>query len=109
MAYTNVEQVFKEGLPKRFRAIESQHDRTNFQFHVGDEDWHLLVEDGVLTITQEKYDNPHATLTIKPQDFLDMADGKESIQLLYMQGKLKVEGDLTYAVKLARYFPAEKK
>jgi putative sterol carrier protein len=38
------------------------------------------------------------------QDWLDMVSGKQSGQMLYMSGKLKLKGDMGLALKLGSLF-----
>ena len=45
-------------------------------------------------------DDPDVTITISASDFLDMVDGELTDQAAFMQGKLKVEGDVTLALML---------
>lgn len=106
--YTTVDEVFNEAMPKRFNAAEAGADRAVFQFNVGQRQWAVAVDSGRLKITSGSHDSPQCVLELSDEDFLDMANGKESIQLLYMTGKLQVTGDLPYAIRLARYFPADK-
>src|SRR6266403_5854069 len=106
--YTDIEQVFTEALPKRFRAIQSATDKAVFQFKVIDsKDWIVTVDNGNLNIKEGVHDNPQCTLRINAPALLDIVNGKESIQLAFMTGKLQIEGDLPYAIKLAHYFPAD--
>lgn len=112
MAYESIRQVFEEGMPARFNKSATNNDSANYLFRIRTsgsmEEWTLQVQNGDLTIVQGNPGMPHCVLTLTDEDFLDMANGKESIQMLYMIGKLVVEGDLPYAVKLARYFPSDK-
>jgi len=106
--YTDIEQVFTEALPKRFRAIQSATDKAVFQFKITDsKDWVVTVDNGNLDIKEGTHDNPQCTLRVGVQALLDIVNGKESIQLAFMTGKLQIEGDLPYAIKLAHYFPAD--
>eukprot|EP01113_Clastostelium_recurvatum_P007737 TRINITY_DN13614_c0_g1_i2.p1 TRINITY_DN13614_c0_g1~~TRINITY_DN13614_c0_g1_i2.p1 ORF type:complete len:262 (-),score=121.89 TRINITY_DN13614_c0_g1_i2:94-879(-) len=43
---------------------------------------------------------PDCTLVLKEQDFLDMMSGKLNGQQAFMQGKLKIQGNMSYAMKL---------
>ena len=106
--YTTVDEVFKEAMPKRFNAAEAANDKAVFQFTVSGAQWTVAVENGALRVAPGSHDSPQCVLEMSAEDFLDMANGKESIQLLYMTGKLQVTGDLPYAIRLARYFPADR-
>ncbi|KAG1141587.1 hypothetical protein G6F37_008201 [Rhizopus arrhizus] len=47
-----------------------------------------------------------AILTLKDQDFVDLANGKLNGQKAYMSGKLKVKGQIMLAMKLDSVFKA---
>ena len=42
--------------------------------------------------------------SIAGQDWLDMLSGKQSGQMLFMSGKLKIKGDMGLAMKLGSMF-----
>jgi putative sterol carrier protein len=103
--YETVEDVFKN-VPQFFDAAAAQGENGIYQFNIiGDSKWVVKIQNGTLYIETGECASPDCTLTINKDDYLDMVNGKESMQMLYMLGRLKVEGDLTFAVKLARYFP----
>ena len=56
------------------------------------------------TVTPGPAANPNLTLSIGAQDWLDMLSGKQSGQMLFMSGKLKVKGDMGLAMKLGSMF-----
>lgn len=103
--YETVEEVFEEAMPKRFNASAAENDHGVYLFKVEDGEWTVTVDGGKLSVVKGSHDSPDAILTMTKNDYLDMVNDRESIQMLYMTGKLRVEGDLTFAVKLARYFP----
>jgi putative sterol carrier protein len=41
-----------------------------------------------------------STISMKEEDFVDMSQGKLSGQQAFMQGKLKIQGNMSYAMKL---------
>jgi putative sterol carrier protein len=48
--------------------------------------------------------SPNLTLQVAASDWLDMVTGKQSGQMLFMAGKLKVKGDMGLAMKLGSMF-----
>lgn len=109
--YTTVESVFTEGMPSRFNAKEAQHESCSYLFKVrGAGEWFVNVSNGKLQVAQgvPEGSEPDCILDISEEDYLDMVNGKESIQIMFMTGKLQITGDLPYAVKLARFFPTVK-
>jgi len=111
--YETVEQVFTEAMPKRFNALEARNQRATYLFEIGNSSgfitWSVIVNDGNLDIQEGGVEEPNCVLKMNEEDYLNMVNGRESIQMLYMTGKLKIEGDLPFAVKLSRFFPADEK
>lgn len=111
--YERAEQVFTEAMPKRFNASEARNHRATYWFVIDKPEnpstWTVTVNDGNLDIQEGDNGEPNCTLRMAEEDYLNMVNGRESIQMLYMTGKLKVEGDLPFAVKLSRFFPADEK
>jgi len=72
----------------------------------GDEggDWIITIKDGKCTVTEGKAENPTVTLTSDAQDFADVLLGKANGMQYFMQGKVKLAGDLNLAMKLTEFF-----
>ena len=63
-----------------------------------------VIKDGTCTVSAGPAVNPNLTLQMAGQDWLDMLSGKQSGQMLFMSGKLKVKGDMGLAMKLGSMF-----
>lgn len=77
------------------------------QYHLtGDEggDWIITIKEGKCTVTPGLSENPKMTLTAKASDFRDVLLGKLDGMMAFMQGKLKITGDLNLAMKLTSLF-----
>ena len=72
----------------------------------GDEggDWIITIQDGKCTVTEGKAENPTVTLTSDAHDFADVLLGKANGMQYFMQGKIKLAGDLNLAMKLTEFF-----
>jgi putative sterol carrier protein len=66
--------------------------------------WHAVIKDGTCTVAEGAGTNPALTLSMAAQDWLDMTSGKQSGQMLFMSGKLKLKGDMGLAMKLGSMF-----
>ncbi|CAO3639988.1 unnamed protein product [Cunninghamella blakesleeana] len=55
-------------------------------------------------VVRGKGAKPDAVITIKDQDFVDLATGKLNGQKAYMAGKLKIKGQMMLAMKLDSVF-----
>jgi len=72
----------------------------------GDEagDYIITIKDGVCTTEKGVADNPKMTLMADAQDLKDVLLGKANGMQYFMQGKLKLSGDLNLAMKLTSFF-----
>ena len=66
--------------------------------------WHAVIKDGACTVNAGLGAEPESHASIAGQDWLDMVSGKQSGQMLFMSGKLKVKGDMGLAMKLGSMF-----
>lgn len=77
------------------------------QYNLKDEGggtYHAVIRDGVCTTGEGPHASPTMTITIKAQDYVDMAMGKLDGRKAFMTGKLKVGGDMGLAMKLSSLF-----
>ena len=96
-----------EAMPGRFRADKAAGTSATIQYDISGEGggtWNAVIKDGTCTVNQGAATNPSLTLSIAAQDWVDMLSGKQSGQMLFMSGKLKVKGDMGLAMKLGSMF-----
>lgn len=62
--------------------------------------WHVKLEGGNVEIAEGETDDPNITITVSAPDWLDVASGKLNGQMAFMTGKIKIQGDMTLAMKL---------
>jgi putative sterol carrier protein len=96
-----------DAMASRFRADKSVGTNAVIQYDVsgdGGGTWHAVIKDGTCTVKSGAGAGPTLTLQISAQDWLDMLSGKQSGQMLFMSGKLKVKGDMGLAMKLGSMF-----
>ncbi len=101
-----VKETF-EAMTGRFRADKSAGTNAVIQYDVsgdGGGTWHAVIKDGTCLVQAGAGTSPNLTLQIASQDWLDMLSGKQSGQMLFMSGKLKVKGDMGLAMKLGSMF-----
>jgi putative sterol carrier protein len=101
-----VKETF-EAMAGRFRSDKASGTTAVIQYDVsgdGGGTWHAVIKDGACTVNPGSAPNPNLTLQIAGQDWLDMLSGKQSGQMLFMSGKLKVKGDMGLAMKLGSMF-----
>jgi putative sterol carrier protein len=96
-----------QAMPSRFRADKAAGTNAVIQYDIsgdGGGTWHAVIKDGACAVNQGPGTNPNLTLQMASQDWLDMLSGKQSGQMLFMSGKLKVKGDMGLAMKLGSMF-----
>ena len=64
----------------------------------------VVMLDGVANQASEQDGPADTTIKVNWQDWQDMADGKLDGMTAFMQGKLKVEGDMSNAMQLQGVF-----
>ena len=77
------------------------------QYHLTGEDggdWIVNIHDGKCTVQEGVAENPKMSLTADAHEFRDILLGKINGMNAFMQGKLKLSGDLNLAMKLTTFF-----
>ena len=67
-------------------------------------DYIITIKDSACTTAKGEAENPTMTLTADAQDLKDVLLGKANGMQYFMQGKLKLSGDLNLAMKLTSFF-----
>ena len=77
------------------------------QYHLTGEEggeWIITLKDGVCKVHQGIAENPKMSMTADAHEFRDILLGKMDGMAAFMQGKLKLTGDLNLAMKLTSMF-----
>ena len=101
-----VQETF-DAMPGRFRADKAAGTTATIQYDISGEGggtWNAVIKDGACKVAPGAAASPNLTLQMAAQDWLDMLSGKQSGQMLFMSGKLKVKGDMGLAMKLGSLF-----
>ncbi len=94
-------------MPKAFKPEAAAGVNAIVQYHLtGDEggDWIIDIHDGTIDVKPGVVPNPKVILTAVAQDYKDIVTGKTNAMQAFMQGKLKLSGDLSLAMKLPNMF-----
>lgn len=67
-------------------------------------DWVATIKDARCTLTQGTTPKPKMTLSVDSADFIKIFSGQMDGMQAFMQGKLKVTGDMSLAMKLMGLF-----
>ena len=101
-----VQETFEQ-MGSRFKADRAAGTTATVQYDIAGEGggtWHAVIKDGTCHVASGAATNPNLTLQMSAQDWLDMTSGKQSGQMLFMSGKLKLKGDMGLAMKLGSMF-----
>lgn len=77
------------------------------QFDFGDDgQWYLTLGSDGATATEGQAENPRMTMSAASRDFIDMLTGKTDGQQMFMSGKLRIAGDMMFAMQMQGLFKA---
>lgn len=97
-----VEQFFTE-LPSKVNPAKVAGMNAVFQFNItgdGGGDWSVKIADGKAEVNKGAAAAPNITLTSTDENWLSIVNGKTSGQTAFLTGKLKIQGDMSLAMKL---------
>lgn len=66
--------------------------------------WNVVIKDGKVNVAKGKHPAPELTVTADTDDVLAVANGKLDPTQAFMQGKAKVQGNLSEALDLVKVF-----
>lgn len=67
-------------------------------------DWYAVIKDGKVDVSKGEHATPKMTLTADSADYVKIFTGELDGMQAFMQGKLKLAGDLNLAMKLTQMF-----
>ncbi|MFH2103239.1 MAG: SCP2 sterol-binding domain-containing protein [Chloroflexota bacterium] len=106
MASLTVKELMSK-MPKAFLPEKAVGVDAVIQFKfTGEEagDWYATVKDGACSVEQGAHPNPKMTLSSDSGDYVKIFTGEVDGMQAFMQGKLKLAGDLNLAMKLMSMF-----
>lgn len=66
--------------------------------------YEVVLADGRCDVSDEPSREPLVTLSLGPVDFLKLVSGRDSGPMMFMSGRLRIEGDLMFAAQLTSLF-----
>ena len=67
-------------------------------------DWYAVIKDGAVKVEQGEHEKPTMTLMADSADYVALFTGQLDPMQAFMQGKLKLQGDLNLAMKMTQFF-----
>jgi putative sterol carrier protein len=77
------------------------------QFNLSGEeasDWYVTIKDQTCKVDEGAHAEPTMTFSADSQDYKDIVTGKLNAMNAFMQGKVKLQGNLNLAMKFAEIF-----
>ena len=66
--------------------------------------YQVVIGDGKCTVEKDGEHDPRVTFKLKPVDFLKLVSGNAAGPMMFMTGKLKIDGDLMFAAGVQSLF-----
>jgi putative sterol carrier protein len=66
--------------------------------------YQVVIRDGTCSVAKDGDHDPRVTFRVKPVDFLKLVTGNAAGPMMFMTGKLKIEGDLMFAATVQSLF-----
>lgn len=66
--------------------------------------WHIVIADQKMQLHDGPAANPTMTLKMAASDYVAMINGEANPMQMFMQGKVKVGGDMSLAMKMQSLF-----
>jgi len=100
--FNDVAQALDSFDPQKLAGLDA-----TFLFELSGEkggQWTVSVADNQIDITERATADPTTTFKMAADDFLAMANGELNPVAAFMQGKIKIEGDMSIAMRLQTLF-----
>ena len=107
---STIGEVFEE-MNKHFNASGAAGLDASYQFNISGPEggtWSFVIKDQQCEFHASAVDNPSVQISMSDQDWMAIREGRLNSQMAFMQGKLKVQGDMGLAMKLQSIFPISK-
>ena len=99
---------FFEALPSRFSPVASEDVTAVYQFNLSGEhggQYQLHIADRSCRVVPGVHPSPDVTLSMAGEDCRAVLEGRLNGVSAYLSGRLRIDGDLGLAMRLASLFP----
>ncbi|MCX7608438.1 MAG: SCP2 sterol-binding domain-containing protein [Anaerolineales bacterium] len=102
----SIRELFAK-MPSAFLAEKAAGVDTVIQFKLSGQEsgeWHLVIKDQTCEIAEGKHPAPKLTISADSTDLAKILTGAMDGMQAFMQGKLRLQGDMSAAMKLMSLF-----
>lgn len=104
---TVLKEIFA-GMEERFLAQRASGVNSTLQYDIntdeGTKTWTVKFADGKCTTSEGLAEDPRLTLALGLNDFVRLIFGHADGTQLFMSGKLKLQGDVMFALQMQNFF-----
>lgn len=103
---TSVEEVFT-AMPNYFRPEQAPNTDAVIQFDLSGDNggqYYATIANGAMTTAQGQAPTPNVTLSSSGDDFLALVNGELNPMSAFMQGRIRVKGDMALMMRLQSLF-----
>jgi putative sterol carrier protein len=100
--FRRMEQHFKPSSAAGVDAVI--HWKISGRSDAGVDHYEVVLRDGSCTSSKAPQHEPRVTLTLDGVDFMRLVTGNAAGPMLFMSGKLKIEGDLMFSTQIQSMF-----
>ncbi len=98
-------EIFEDKIATRLKENPdvAEKIKASYQFDLtgdGGGMWSVDMTEGPGTVAAGELEEASVTITMAATDFVDLVEGRLNGQMAFMQGKLKLKGDMSLALKL---------
>ena len=103
---TSIKEIF-DGMPGAFLAEKAAGVNAVIQFEMTGEGggaYYATLANGQCMVTEGSAPNPTMTLSAGATDYIRIVNGELNPMQAFMQGKVKMKGDMGLAMKMQQFF-----
>ena len=97
-----------DGMQQAFNADKAAGTEATLQYDINTDDgqkqWKVEIANGTCTTSEGAAADPRLTLEVALVDFIRLIFGQAQGQQLFMSGKLKLKGDMMFAMQMQTFF-----
>ena len=96
-------EFFKKALPARFKPEKAKGIDVITQVNIDGSnggEWTVTIRNQKMEVTEGTHQSPTLVVGMAEAGFLDLVNGKLSVEKAFFTGKIKFKGNITVALKL---------